>query len=164
MQGEFAMNYLLRAAVQEDYEAVCLLLAQGDHFHSEALPQIFRPIEGPARSREYFERILTNENAALFVAEQQSTLVGMIHSEVRAAPDLSLFVSRHFVYIDDLVVSERFRHQGVGLALVERVHQWSREKGITEVELGVWEFNTPARIFYEKLGYQTTRRLMSKRL
>ena len=66
--------------------------------------------------------------------------------------------------IDNLVVSERFRHQGVGLALVERVHQWAREKGITEVELGVWEFNTPARILYEKLGYQTTRRIMSKRL
>ncbi len=88
----------------------------------------------------------------------------MIRSEVRTAPDLPLFVPHRFVYIDDLAVSEHFRHQGVGLALVERVHQWTRDKGLTEVELGVWEFNTPARILYEKLGYQTTRRIMSKRL
>jgi ribosomal protein S18 acetylase RimI-like enzyme len=158
------MNVLLRAAAQEDYDAVCMLLAQGDHFHAEALPQIFRPIEGPARSREYFERILANENAAIFVAEQQGTLIGMIQCDVRTAPDVPIVVPRHFVYIDNLVVSERFRHQGVGLALVERVHQWTREKGLTEVELGVWEFNTSARILYEKLGYQTTRRIMSKRL
>ncbi len=155
---------MLRAAAQEDYDAVCMLLAQGDRFHAEALPQIFRSIEGPARSREYFERILDNENAAIFVAEQQDALIGMIQCDVRTAPDVPVIVPRHFVYIDNLVVSERFRQQGVGLALVERVHQWSREKGITEVELGVWEFNIPARILYEKLGYQTTRRIMSKRL
>ncbi len=155
---------MLRAAAQEDYDAVCMLLAQGDRFHAEALPQIFRSIEGPARSREYFERILDNENAAIFVAEQQDALIGMIQCDVRTAPDVPIVVPRHFVYIDNLVVSERFRQQGVGLALVERVHQWSREKGITEVELGVWEFNIPARILYEKLGYQTTRRIMSKRL
>ncbi len=158
------MNFMLRAAAQEDYDAVCMLLAQGDRFHAEALPQIFRSIEGPARSREYFERILDNENAAIFVAEQQDALIGMIQCDVRTAPDVPIVVPRHFVYIDNLVVSERFRQQGVGLALVERVHQWSREKGITEVELGVWEFNIPARILYEKLGYQTTRRIMSKRL
>ena len=155
---------MLRAAAQEDYDAVCMLLAQGDRFHAEALPQIFRSIEGPARSREYFERILDNENAAIFVAEQQDALFGMIQCDVRTAPDVPVIVPRHFVYIDNLVVSERFRQQGVGLALVERVHQWSREKGITEVELGVWEFNIHARILYEKLGYQTTRRIMSKRL
>ena len=158
------MKFMLRAATQEDYDAVCMLYAQGDAFHVQALPQYFRPFEGPARSREYFERMLANDNEAMFVAEQQAELIGMIRSEVRTAPDLPLFVPHRFVYIDDLVVSEHFRHQGVGLALVERVHQWTRDTGFTEVELGVWEFNTPARILYEKLGYQTTRRIMSKRL
>jgi ribosomal protein S18 acetylase RimI-like enzyme len=158
------VNVLLRVATKEDYEAVCLLFAQGDRFHSDALPQIFRPVGGPARSREYVEKIIANENAAIFVAEQQDILIGMIHSEVRTAPDVPLFVPRHFAYIDDLVVSERFRHQGIGLALVERVHQWARDRGLTEVELGVWEFNTSARLLYEKLGYQTMRRTMGKRL
>lgn len=158
------MDVMLRAAAHEDYDAVCVLYAQGDYFHAQALPQFFRPIEGPTRSREYFERILANDNAAIFVAEQQDTLVGMIHSEVRTAPDLPLFVPRAFVYIGDLVVSELFRHQGIGLALVERVHQWTRDKGLTQVELGVWEFNASARSLYEKLGYQSTRRIMSKRL
>ena len=158
------MNFLLRIAAQEDYDAVCMLLAQGDRFHAEALPQIFRPIEGPARSREYFERILANDNAAIFVAEQQGSLIGMIQCDMRTAPDVPLFVPRHFVYIDNLIVSERFRQQGVGLVLVERVHQWAYDKGIIEVELGVWEFNAPARMLYEKLGYHTTRHVMSKRL
>ena len=158
------MNVLLRVAALEDYDEMCMLLEQGDYFHAQALPQVFRSIGGPARSRGYFQKILDNDNAAIFVAEQQGKLIGLVRSEVRTAPDVPLFVPRHFVYIDDLVVSESFRHQGIGKALVECVHQWAQEKGLTEVELGVWEFNTSARMLYEKLGYQTTRRTMGKRL
>jgi len=68
------------------------------------------------------------------------------------------------VLIRTAVVSEHFRHRGVAQTLIKRVHQWAREQGVTEVELNVWEFNTSARSLYEKLGYQTTRRIMRKQL
>ncbi|SRR5712691_1310768 len=158
------MNVVLRAATQEDYDAVSALYAQVARIHAQALPQFFRLVEGPALPQEFFTEILANEDAAVFVAEQQDTMIGMIHCCMRTTPSLLVVVPRRFVYIEDLVVSEHFRSQGVGQILVERVHHWAREKGVTEVELGVWEFNTPARTFYEKLGYQTTRRVMRKQL
>ena len=37
------MESVLREALQEDYEAVCALLAQVDRIHAEALPELFRP-------------------------------------------------------------------------------------------------------------------------
>ena len=158
------MNVLIRAAIPEDYGAVCVLYAQVAHVHSQALPHFFRPVEGPALPLEFFANILANEDAAIFVAEWQATLIGMIHCIVGTTPAVPVVMPRRFVNIDDLVVSEHVRHQGVGQTLVERVHQWAREKGVTEVELNVWEFNTPARSLYEKLGYQTTRRIMRKPL
>ena len=158
------MNVLIRAAVIEDYDAVCALYAQVAHVHSQALPQFFRPVEGPALPREFFANILANEDAAIFVAEWQDTLIGMTHCSVRTTPAVPVVVPRRFINIDDLVVSEHVRHQGVGQTLLERVHQWAREKGVTEVELNVWEFNTSARSLYEKLGYETTRRIMRKQL
>jgi|SRR5947209_3297350 len=159
------MNIVLREALQEDYEAVCALLAQVDRIHAEALPEVFRPVEGPARSKEWFAAILANEDTALFVAEQQGILLGLIRCTVRTTPAVPLVVvARRFVFIEDLVVSEPFRHQGVGQTLLERAHQWAREQGIAEVELGVWEFNASARALYEYLGYRTTRRVMRKQL
>lgn len=158
------MNVLIRTAVAEDYDAVCALYAQVADVHSQALPQFFRPLEGPALPRDFFANILANEDATIFVAEWQDTLIGMIHCYVRTAPSVPVVVPRRFAYIEDLVVSEHFRHQGVGQTLIERVHQWAREQGVTEVELNVWEFNTSARSLYEKLGYQTTRRVMRKQL
>ena len=76
----------------------------------------------------------------------------------------ALFVPRRFVYLEDLVVSAAFQRQGIGHRLMERVHRWAREQGVTEVELDVWEFNASARVFYEKQGYQTTTRGMRKHL
>jgi diamine N-acetyltransferase len=164
MVEEMLMDIMLRAAIYEDYEAFCELYAQGDQFHYQALPDFFRSVEGPARSREFFAEILHNEEAALFVAEHESTLVGLIRCNVMNIPQIAVLVPRRFVLIHDMIVDETFRHQGVGQALMKRVDQWAREKGVKEVELGVWEFNVAARSLYEKMGYRTTRRVMRKQL
>ncbi|HLZ62973.1 MAG TPA: GNAT family N-acetyltransferase [Ktedonosporobacter sp.] len=158
------MNMVLRAATDEDYEVVCTLYDQLEQIHAQALPHFFRTVEGHARPHKWFADILANEDAALFVAEQQGIIVGMVHCYVRITPGLPMIVPRRFVHVEDLVVSEPVRHQGVGQLLTERVNQWSLEKGIREIELDVWEFPTSALAFYEKLGYETTRRHMRKLL
>jgi diamine N-acetyltransferase len=158
------MNIVLRAATHEDYESLCALFAQLDRVHYQTLPEFFRYVDGTARSQEYLAEILANKDAALFVAEQQGAIIGLIFCYVHTTPPVPVVVPRRFVHIQDMVVDESSRHQGVGQALMERAHQWAREKGLTEVELGVWEFNTAARSLYEKLGYQTTRRAMRKKL
>jgi ribosomal protein S18 acetylase RimI-like enzyme len=154
------MSFTLREAALHDYAGACELFAGGDRFHSSALPQIFRRSDGPARSREFFEGILAHEGEALFVAEQDEQWTGLVHCLIRSAPDVSVVMPRRFAVIDSLVVSTPFRRQGVGQALVQRVYQWSREQGVTSVELNVWEFNVGAITFYEALGYITTRRAM----
>jgi len=158
------MQIVLRTATHKDYEALCLLYAQVDRVHFEALSEFFRPVEGPARSREFFAEIFANEDAAIFVAEHEGALVGAIHCYIHSAPRVPFIVPRRFVHIPNMVVDESFRHHGVGQALLERVHQWTQEKRLTEVELAVWEFNTAARSLYEKLGYRTTWRRMRKKI
>lgn len=155
---------MLRWATSEDFEAVCALYDQLARVHAQALPYFFRPGEAPALSRERFTALLANENAAIFVAEHQQTIIGMVHCYVHTTPAVSVVVPRRFVHIEDLVVSKHVRQQGVGQLLAERVHQWANEQGISEIELDVWEFPTSALSFYQKLGYQTTRRHMHKQL
>lgn len=47
---------------------------------------------------------------------------------------------------------------------LEQAEMWTRERGLAEIELGVYEFNTAARNLYSKLGYDTVRRTMTKSL
>lgn len=163
-RSELIINAIIRAATPEDYDAVHALFTHLVRVHVQALPQFFQASEDPALSQQMFAEILANEQAAFFVAEQQGTLVGIIQCYLRTTPPLSFVTPRRFVHIEDLVVSEQVQHQGVGQALTERVQQWAREQGATEIELDVWEFPASASPFYEKLGYQTTRRHMRKQL
>ena len=159
-----AIQIILRTATSEDYAAWCMLYAQLDRSHYLALPEFFRPVVGLSRSREFFAEMLANEDVDIFVAEHEGALVGMVICFIDETSQAPFVVPRRFVHIDDMVVDESFRHRGVGQALLERVHQWTQEKGLAEVELVVWEFNTAARSLYEKLGYRTTWRRMRKKL
>lgn len=158
------MAVVIRAASPADSAAACALFAQLDQLHARALPDVFQPVAGPPRPRAYFAQILADEEGALFVAEQQDALVGLIRCSIRTAPDLPLFVPRRYASIDDLVVDAAVRGRGIGRLLTDRAHQWARDHGASEVELVVWEFNAPARAFYEELGFQTVRRVMRTRL
>jgi ribosomal protein S18 acetylase RimI-like enzyme len=158
------MQIVLRTATLEDYDVLHLLYAQLDQIHAKAIPEFFRSVEEPVRSCEYFAEIIANKDAALFVAEHEGTLVGAIHCFIDSTPEIPFIVPRRFVFIADIVVDENFQRRGVGQALLERVDLWAGEKGLTEVVLGVWEFNTAARFLYEKLGYYTSWRRMRKQL
>lgn len=155
-------SLIIRPVTFADYEAISLLLEHVDQLHADGLPDLFQRSDGPARSQEWFAQIRASQEVALFVAEQQ-TLVGLALCQVRRSPVFPLFVPRRYVHINELIVHPSFQGQGIGRLLLQRVHEWAQELEITEVELDVYEFNTSARLFYERLGYQTIRRTLRHR-
>jgi ribosomal protein S18 acetylase RimI-like enzyme len=47
---------------------------------------------------------------------------------------------------------------------MDKMQEWAIARGATSLELNVYEFNETAISFYERLGYQTLSRKMSKEL
>lgn len=158
------MDFSIRQANREDYEELCEVFAEIDTLHREALPDVYRAPDGPARSEEYITSIMADQNAALFVAQSDRRIVGLVEISLREAPDISIMVPRRYARIGTLVVKEGFRRAGVGRELMEKAHQWARAKGADQVELSVWEFNEGAIAFYERLGYTTAIRRMRRAL
>lgn len=39
-------------------------------------------------------------------------------------------VARRYAVVDTLMVKEKFRHSGIGRALMEKAHQWAWDKGV----------------------------------
>lgn len=154
------MQAAVRRARIEEYETLCALWAEVDNLHADALPRLFRRIDGPARSRDYVAQLLADEDAAVFVAAIGGELVGLLTAEVHTAPAHPMFMPRSWVVIQDITVRSTHRRQGIGQALMDAVYRWARERGIADVELTVWEFNDEARAFYEALGYRTISRCM----
>lgn len=158
------MQVHLRHAEPEDYTSLCSLFDQIDVLHRDQLPHIFQPADGPARERGYYLGLLADGDNALFVAEMDGDLCGVIHAVFRQAPEIPILVPRRYVAIDSIVVKAEFQEHGIGHKLMDKAQEWALQRGAASIELNVYEFNQSAITFYRGLGFETLYRKMSKTL
>jgi ribosomal protein S18 acetylase RimI-like enzyme len=156
------VGYVIRRATIDDYAGISAILATTDAIHHASEPAIFRPSTESARPRALIEQWLADPDWAIFVADDEKRVIGVLFVNERKAPDSRLLNPRRYVLVDTLAVAEGWRSQGIGRTLMQKAEAWATERGISEIELSVWEFNQRALALYEKLGYRTTRRYMSK--
>lgn len=152
----------VRSAAREDCDALLALYCEVHDAHLGADPDEFESLtpEDEARMLREFARA---DPSQLFVAESPRGLVGCVRFELRSARKAGRR-PRPRVYIDLLVVAPKWRSQGVGALLLDRVHAVARSSGIDTVELDVYQFNAAGVRLYEKMGYETTLRRMKLRL
>jgi GNAT superfamily N-acetyltransferase len=67
-------------------------------------------------------------------------------------PSFSTYQGRPGAYVQDLFVNDRFRGQGVGAALLQRLAAVTRERGGRYIRLAVDTGNVHAQAFYERVG------------
>ena len=145
-------------------EALSGLLYESDVFHRNALPDHFDHLDEPARAEGYVNHLLDEANGVILVAELEGVVVGLVQVAVFNERSGPYRRKRPHAVIGDLVVASEHRHAGVGRMLMAAAHAWAKARGAAEIELTVWDFNSDATALYKSLGYQTTRRIMSRRL
>ncbi len=150
---------IIRAATTDDLAA---LLVDVTALHAGVLPNIYPKATADAGMTDYLRRVLVLEDTHLFVAETDSMVVGVLILQRGEVPRTPVHVPRRWVTVDAIVVREAFRRRGIGEALMEQARAWANERGIDAVELMVAEFNTAAIAWYEKLGYTSVYRRMTR--
>jgi len=65
----------------------------------------------------------------------------------------STFACKPLINIHDVVVLEKFRRQGVGQRLLEKVEAIAKEKGCCKLTLEVLDNNEPAKKAYTQFGF-----------
>ncbi|ELZ96877.1 N-acetyltransferase GCN5 [Haloferax mucosum ATCC BAA-1512] len=82
-----------------------------------------------------------------------ASLLGYTTVSYSEAP--SVFARDSVAKVKDLYVTSDARGDGLGTALLERAHDWGRERGCDRAALSVHARNDVARSCYEELGYET---------
>ena len=158
------MEISVRKATANDYGTLCELFDEIDALHRDHLPHLFQKPGGAAREQDYYLGLIADENVALLVAEADEKLVGFGHTIVRDTPVFPVFVPRRYAIVEGIVVKSGFQNHGIGRILMDKMQEWATAKGAASIELNVYEFNKTAISFYERLGYQTLSRKMSKEI
>ena len=110
------------------------------------------PID-PLQIAGLWERLFQDEPELFcFVAvDDQDQIIGIVHYLYHA----NTWTIRPKCYLQDLFVAPNARVGGAGRALIETVYAAARESGAVEVYWNTQEFNSVARVLYDRLGEKT---------
>ena len=150
---------VVREAEQGDLLLLDALFREELEFHKKLMPDIFT-IPETVVNEAWLESILEDEDRSLVVAEHEGRILAAILYRVMASSDDPIFRERRFGYVEELVVSDGLRRKGIGQGLLTHAVRDLEARGITEIEVNVWETNVMARSFYEKHGFRTLQRRM----
>lgn len=140
-------GFSIRAALPADIPALVGLL--GALF---AIEQDFAP--DAARQAGGLAAVIASPLGRVSVATAaDGRVVGMcsgqlVFSTAEGAPS---------VWVEDVVVAEGARGQGIGRALLGSILDWAASRGATRAQLLVDLDNAPALDFYQRLGWDATR-------
>jgi GNAT superfamily N-acetyltransferase len=111
----------------------------------------YRIVDVPPYQKEYgprrtdFAEYGSDHNKMIFLAYVNDELAG----EVRISKSWN-----KFALLDDFVVENRYRRQGVGRALIQRCVDWAKGKGFPGLTLETQNINVPACRLYESCGFE----------
>jgi ribosomal protein S18 acetylase RimI-like enzyme len=146
------MTTHVRQATHRDVELLVALNRVVQELHTSARPDYFKQID----TREvaaWFSAMLRKDTVRAWIAESSGSPVGYALTVRYDRLENTFCSARHFCEIDQIGVAPACRKRGVARALVERVLQDARARGIPEVELTSWSFNTDAQAAFRALGF-----------
>lgn len=149
-----------RKAVEKDIDELLTLFKELMIIHGKEEPNIFKNEVEDYILKDYINNAFQNENYNFYVAEDEK-IIGAIEV-INIVEENNKLKNRTYALIDKLVVDKNYRACGAGNGLIEYAEKELKSMGINEIELYVWEFNKGALNLYEKKGYRTICKRMSK--
>ncbi|MGB8691966.1 MAG: GNAT family N-acetyltransferase [Steroidobacteraceae bacterium] len=97
------------------------------------------------------EKMIRDEQVRFVVAERGTELIGCGFARIDNAKAYLSHAQQ--AYLGLMYVDPRYRGQSINGGIVERLKQWCRSKGVTELRLDVYSGNLLALGAYEKAGF-----------
>ncbi|MGE5466473.1 MAG: N-acetyltransferase family protein [Ignavibacteria bacterium] len=147
------MEAIVDFATSADLPAMAELLATLFTLEADFRPDRDRQLRG-------LRLILdTPSIGRLFVVRQGNEVVGMANALIT----VSTAQGTRVALLEDVVLRQDRRGQGLGRKLVEHVCAWAKSDGLTRVTLLADRDNAPALAFYERLGFEPSAMVARRR-
>ena len=137
---------------------ICRTAVPGDAASILGLAQAFATsfVVEPAAFQRVFSSLLGDADARLLVAEQERQVIGYLFGFVHA----TFYANGLVAWVEEIMVSQSARRQGVGRALMQDFERWAAERGAKLVALATRR----AAPFYQALGYEESATYLRKLL
>ena len=144
----------IRQATSADALRLSSLCVDVQNLHVQHHPDIFKVPPNEAFAVPFFEEILADPAARIFIAEEDMNAVGYIFCKLIERPENPFTFPVRVVLIDQISVRPSFHGRGVGTALMHQAEILAKEWNVQRIQLDSWDFNTSAHRFFEHQGFQ----------
>jgi ribosomal protein S18 acetylase RimI-like enzyme len=141
----------IRQATASDLPQLADLWREFMDYHAERDPFFTPAPDGREQWLDFVGGKLSDDSWQVVVAEEAGRLVGYCSVSILEHPPI--IVDRRYAFVQDLIVTERHRRQGIGTRLFEFARDWAHAQGVARVELNVSVVNEAARGFWRGLGF-----------
>lgn len=153
----------IRKANINDANGINALLYQVQDVHANGRPDIF--IKGTKKFKdEELIEILNGNDLIFYVYEANKKILGYICIKIIIESESFSKYARKELYIEDLCVDEKYRHQGIAKELYDYIIELAKKEGCSHITLNVWELNKNAKEFYKKMGMNPLKTIMEFKL
>lgn len=143
----------VRRAKLEDVEVIDNF-QNGIGEHERELDSNIKP-EGKIRyyTLEDIKDLISSEEAIIFIVENENGPIGCGSGSIQKIhADWSRYDKKGNIGM--MYVEEKYRSQGIGKIILEKLLDWFKEKGIKDIRLQVYENNDIAVNAYKKAGFK----------
>ncbi len=142
----------IRFAVEDDYMHVEKISAQGQHYHVNLRPDIYKDAtdQCPALSKEGFIEIVHNETMIVCVDEGRILAYMMFEEKIVTSP---LKIKQKILYIDNLAVDDDYKQRGISKMLMAWIKRYASKNQYDKIELQVCDKNHIAKQLYNSEGF-----------
>ncbi|HOJ79110.1 MAG TPA: GNAT family N-acetyltransferase [Bacillota bacterium] len=106
-----------------------------------------------AKQRRGLELMLERPNErCIMVAEVNNEIIGMCTAQLV----ITTAEGGTAALIEDVVIKEEYRGQGIGRQMMNALEAWAWQKGVKRLQLLADRSNTPALEFYKRLNWNRT--------
>lgn len=131
--------------------------------HHNMHPAIFKPFNRDEIAKAFSSQ-LSNPACKAYIALKEETPVGYAVFLIKEPADNPFKFKRRSLYIDQVGVLEDHRRAGVGNMLLNKAEELAKELSIRTIELDHWTANLDAASFFEKSGYLTYKKFLTKNI
>ena len=142
----------IRTAKKDDAPALEALYTELEKDAVFYQPEHFVLSKAGERTRQ-MEGLWNSDTQRMFVAEDDGELIGFAHVLFCKAKSISCLKAQDNIYLQDLLVTERYRDQGTGTMLLNAAKQYGREMGADFFRTQVFPMTKDGLRFYERNGF-----------
>jgi diamine N-acetyltransferase len=152
----------IRRAVVGDEHTLAALNRFVHDMHHARRPDYYKATRADDVAAWFRER-LEHPLPAAWIAEEGGAAVGYVLAFFHDRADNAFRQARRWCEIDQIAVDPAWRRRGVGRMLMSAALDEARARGLSDVELSSWAFNTEAHALFRSLGFEVRTHTFERR-